>query len=103
MRYILALIVAALLIAGVIFYARLTIGEIESRMREKIQEKQRAGELPPGTDISDVGFQLSAANMRRFKLARSLLEYWFVWGPAVTALCLGVAAVIYRSGDNASR
>jgi hypothetical protein len=96
MRYTLALIVAALLIAGVTSFAQLTIGEIESSTRERIHVKQRTGELPPGTDISDVGFQLSTEDMRRFKLARWSLDFWFVWGPAVIVLCLGVAAVSKR-------
>lgn len=97
MRYAIALVVAAFLIGGIIFYARWTINDIECRMREKIEEKQRTGELPPGTDISDVGFQLPAADMRRFKLARSSLDLWYVWGPAVVGLCLGAAAVFSGS------
>jgi hypothetical protein len=103
MRYIVALVVAALLTAGGVLYAQWTVAEIHSGMRDRLKEKQRTGELPPDLDLSNVGMAIPAAEMRRLNLAQWAVEYWFLWGATVIGLSLGVAAVIRRGRRQANQ
>jgi hypothetical protein len=103
MRYVIALIGAAVIIGGVTLYIRQMPGSIEEAVRQKLREAERAGKLPPefqGVDIEspdlrlpDFALRLPAEADERVQLAMFLSDYWFVWAPLVVAVCVGLAAL----------
>jgi hypothetical protein len=103
MRYVIALIGAAIIIGGVALFIRQTPRSIEDLVRQRLRDEKRAGELPPelqGIDIESPDLRLPDMGMRlprdvesRIQLAMLLSEYWFVWTPLVVAGCAGLAAL----------
>jgi hypothetical protein len=106
MRYLVALVVAAVLIAGLALFARQTFRDFEGRLRQSLREQKEAGTLPPqwrGIDVETVdvwslGFQMKVSREQQSRLhaAMILSDVWFVWAPAVVLLCLAAAFVIGR-------
>ncbi len=105
-RYVIALAVAALLIAGGALYARLTFRSFEAQVRRSLRQQQEAGTLPPelqGADIDavnvwDGGFQMKLTRGQEAWLQAALVlaDLWYVWAPLVVGLCLGAAALAGR-------
>jgi hypothetical protein len=105
MRYVVALVVAALLIGGVVLYIRQTDRVLEQAIRQALMKQQQAGTLPPelqGVDLQTVnlkemgGFQMSlpVGLEQRLKLSLMLTDFWYVWGPLVVVICLGAASLV---------
>jgi hypothetical protein len=103
--YVLALLVAALVIGSGVWFIHDTRSAVAARFiafKAELQAKRSAGQLPPewrGVDIdrlepSQVGMQLDSATMMRLDLADFLAEYSFVAGAVVVAVCLVVAIVV---------
>jgi hypothetical protein len=105
MRYVIALVAAALIIGGGVLFVRQTRQAFEQLYRHALLREQQKGTLPPelqGVDIHtadlkalgvDFGMQLPASMHRRLQWALLLSEYWYVWGPLVAMLCLAAAAL----------
>lgn len=107
MRYVVAALVAILIIAGGFLFAWVTNRQTESQIRAAVREQQESGKLPPeleGKDIDslqledlrDFKVKLPASNQWRLDLARVVTVLWYIWAPAVIGLCFGVAAIIGR-------
>src|SRR5215216_3079175 len=104
MRYGVALLIAALVIAAGGLLAWLTIRQVEAEVRDSLRRQQEAGELPPelqGVDIGSVDIRqftvkLPADQEGRLALARVLADLWYIWVLAVVLLCLAGAALVGR-------
>jgi hypothetical protein len=108
MRYVIATVVSAMLIGGVVLYIRQTSRLIEQTMRRALLKQQLAGTLPPelqGVDIQtadlsklgDFGMTVPAALMRRIRMTMALTDWWYIWGPLVLIVCFGSAALFGRA------
>jgi len=107
MRYVIALIAAALIIGGGMLFVHQTWQSLYQTIRHARLREQQAGTLPPelqGVNIQsaeievllggDVSMSLPAAMHQRLKLAMLLSEFWYIGGPLVVACCLGAAFLI---------
>jgi len=105
-RYVIALIVAAVLIAAGAAFVRLTFSAFEAQVRRALRAQQQAGTLPPelqGIDVESVNIWESNIRVPRgqeaqLQLAMLLSDMWFIWAPLVVAVCVGVAALVGRRG-----
>jgi hypothetical protein len=104
MRYIIALVVAALLIGGVVLYIRNTDRAIEQAIRQALLNQKLAGTLPPelqGIDpqtadlskLGDFGMKLPAALEHRLQLTYYLTDFWYIWAPLIVLVCMGAAVL----------
>lgn len=104
MRYIIATVVSAVLIGGVVLYIRQTKQILEQTMRQALLKQQLAGTLPPelqGVDIQtadlsklgDFAIQLPSALHRRIQVTMALTDWWYIWGTLVLIACFGSAAL----------
>jgi hypothetical protein len=104
LRYILAIVVALLLIGLGALYVRLTLRSLEGQVRQALRQQQLNGELPPelqGVDvetaeISDFQMKVPPGVQFRLELAHFLTEYWYVGVVIVVAGSLAVAALVGR-------
>jgi hypothetical protein len=104
MRYVVALLVAGLVIAAVALYSWWDSDAVERSVREHLRQQQREGRLPPelqgadieALDLRDYNVQVPESVLQRRGIARLLARTWFLWGPAIIAACLGVAALVGR-------
>ncbi|HTU26942.1 MAG TPA: hypothetical protein VMF30_16160 [Pirellulales bacterium] len=100
-RYIVATVAALAIIACGAFYAWYDHDVVTRFAREDLRRQQEAGELSPEElaeqtellDSGSFGVEVPSAVLRRQNLAYFLAARWFLWGPAVVAICLGCAAL----------
>jgi hypothetical protein len=101
MPYVVASVVASLIILAGALFIRHTQRSIEQQIRQTLRDSKERGELPPelqGVDLdtvplSDFGFPLSRRDQATVAIAGLLSEYWYVWVPLIVVLCFGVAAL----------
>jgi hypothetical protein len=104
LRYILAIVVALLLIGLGALYVHLTLRSFEDQVRQALRQQQQNGELPAelqGVDLETVeigNFQMRIPPGMEFRLelAHFLTEYWYVGVVIVVAGSLAVAALVSR-------
>jgi len=106
MRYLIALSIAGLIIATLAVFAWLTIRAFEERMRESLREQKQAGQLPAhlqnvdleSADIwklmGDVKVKLPHDLLSRLSTALFIAKLWYVWAPAIMAVCLAIAGLL---------
>jgi len=108
MRYVVALIVALVVIgAGAIFVQTTTQGlrgrmlpSLEAaRARGTISEEQYRDALAQES-VKGFGIELPPREIVRLKVADYLSGFWFVLAPLAIALCLAVAHLTRRSQQN---
>lgn len=104
MRYVIALVVAALLIGGGFLFAHQTEHSLEKLIRDGLRKQKEAGSLPPelqnvdpdAAKLPDFQMQLPAAWETRLKMSFMLREWWYIWAPLTVVGCLAVAALVGR-------
>jgi hypothetical protein len=106
-RYIVAAVVACLLIGAGIVFVRQTNARFQGLFEESRQDliaKREAGQLPPewqGVDLDDlridqIKMPVTQDDMTRLDISRFLTKYAYVLAVFVFAVCLGVAALVGR-------
>jgi hypothetical protein len=103
-RYLIAIVVAGLLIGGAAFFVRQTFRDIMVHVRQALRNQKEAGILPPelrDVDIEaavlpDMVISLPASLQRRLQLAYWATDFWYVWAPLTVVSCLGLAFVLFR-------
>ena len=106
MRYIVAVIVAGLLVAGGILFVRQTYRGVEQEIRQSLLREKQAGTLPPefqNVDIEsgklpDMQISLPAGLDWRIKVSMWLEDFWHILAPLTVAICLAVAFLLGRKG-----
>jgi hypothetical protein len=104
MRYVVALLVACLLIGAGTLYVRLAHRSIEFKLREALRRQKEAGTLPPelqdvdpdAAALADMQVKLSRGDETRLQAAMWLSDLWYVLAPLTVAICLGAAWLIGR-------
>ena len=101
MRYIIAIVVAGLVIAGGAWFVRQTELSLKQRLWAAIQDEQVAGRLPADIDAehvesADVGVNLPPAEILRLTIANALVAGRFVLASAVLFGSLGIAHLLGR-------
>jgi hypothetical protein len=99
--YVLASVVALLIIGAGALFIRHTQRSVEQQFRQALRHMKEKGELPPelqGVDLDTVppshfGIPLSRRDQATVAIAGLLFEYWYVWIPLIVVLCFGVAAL----------
>jgi hypothetical protein len=107
LRYIVAALVACLLIGAGIVFVRQTNARFQGILEESRQDliaKRDAGKLPPewqGVDLDELGIDqikmpVPYDYLIRLDISRYLTKYAYVLAVFVFAVCLGVAALVGR-------
>jgi hypothetical protein len=104
MRYVIALVVAALLIGGGFLFVHQTYRSVQELVRQGLRKQKQAGTLPPelqnvdidAAELLDMQIQLPAAWETRLKVAFLLQDWWYIWMPLTVSGCIAVAAVVCR-------
>src|SRR5437879_3407392 len=104
MRYIIALIIAALIIVAAALFAWRSFREIDQFVRDGLRKQQQPGQLPPelqnvdvdSVDLNNFKIRLPYALIVRLELARWISRVWYIWAPVLIAVCLGLAALYGR-------
>jgi hypothetical protein len=99
--YLIAVIAAALMVAGAFAFASLTRSEFIESLRQDLRDAKAAGTLPAEMqnidietlDPADMGVEVSPGQMRRLWLADVIENIWYLWAPMTVLVCLGIAAV----------
>jgi hypothetical protein len=100
-----AFFVGCLLTAGGFAFCVRTQQAVLESIRQKIRDEKIAGKLAPelqDVDIEtfipgdDFGVELSKGMVRRLAFADFLQGLWFIWVPALFALCIGAGALCGR-------
>jgi hypothetical protein len=99
MRYIVAIVLAGLIIAGGAWFVRHTEQSLRQRVRASIKEDQAAGRLPPDieaeqVDPADWGIELPRSEMLRVQIAEAVTAWRFVLASAVLLGSLGIARLL---------
>jgi hypothetical protein len=106
-RYVIALIIAALIILAGVLFVRQTYAEIETpfeQQRQKLKQQKANGTLPKewqDVDLdtmkySDFAMPVSTGFQIRWDLTMWLVEFWWFFIPLVAATCLGAAWLFGR-------
>ena len=103
-RYLIAMIVAGVVIALALGYVFRVRAELYDGLREQLRQSKADGTLPPelaNVDIetmplSDFGIELSSSMKRKVTIADFILGAWIVWIPLLILLCLGAAYILPR-------
>jgi hypothetical protein len=101
MRYVVALLVAFLILGGGSIFVWYTWRSVERECRQIFKDQKEARKLPPelqGVDLDtigldDFGFPLSPAQQGKLALAAFITNFRYVLAVLVLAVCLGIAAV----------
>lgn len=104
MRYLIAVTIAGLVIAGLWVFWWWNHDLVERQVRQQLRQDKEQGKLAPefqGVDIetldlSNYSVRVSRDVMGRANAARFLGGTWYLWMPAVLLMCLGAAALIGR-------
>jgi hypothetical protein len=91
MRYGIALLIAALIIAAIGLFVRQTRRQLEEQIRQTLRQQ---GDDVESVDLHDFNVQIPAGQQAQADLAGLLAAAWFVWAPTVLALCLGCAFLV---------
>lgn len=101
-RYIVAVLVAGFLFAGLLGYARLLRQSFLTEFRESLREAKENGDLPE--ELQDIeietatpeGFdtELSASAIRNYDTAEIIERFWYVWLVLLILMCCGVASLL---------
>ncbi len=101
MRYLIALLFAGLLIGGMSLSANQASHALQQRMRQRLVEAKKRGEIPPDVDVSrgdltDFNTEVSDAELRQI----GILDLWFarrsILIPIVIIGCLAIARMTDR-------
>jgi hypothetical protein len=100
MAYVIASVVACVIILARALCIRHTQRSIEQRFRQTLRDMKERGELPPELQAVDpdtieptnVGIRVPARDVAKLAIAGFLFEYWYVWIPLIVVRCFGVAA-----------
>jgi hypothetical protein len=106
-RYIVAAVVACLLIGAGIAFVRQTNARFQGgfeEFRKDLVAKREAGQLPPewqGVDLDDlrvdqIKMPVPYDDLIRLDISRFLTKYSYFLAVLVFAVCLGVAALVGR-------
>jgi ABC-type antimicrobial peptide transport system permease subunit len=106
--YLIATILAALIILAGILFTRMTFGEIDDnfeKQRQMLKEQKQNGTLPEhwkNVDLDslqwgDVGMKLSSNMQTRLSVAMFLRDFWFALIPVTIAVCIAGALVLARA------
>lgn len=101
-RYIVAVLVAGLLFAGLLGYARLLRQSVLTEFRESLHEAKVNGELPEEMrDLEietatpeDFNTEMSASAIRNYDTAEIIERFWYVWLILLIVMCCGVASLL---------
>jgi hypothetical protein len=102
MRYVIALVAAALIIFGGVLFVSQTHQALIQRVRQSLKQLKWEGTLPPelqdididATDrLPDMQMSLPHYWETRLKAAMWLEDFWYLVAPLTVILCLGVAAL----------
>jgi hypothetical protein len=101
MRYIVAIVVAGLVIAGGAWFVRQTELSLKQRLQAAIKEEQAAGRLPADLDVeqvesADIGVDLPSSEILRLTIANALVAGRFVLPAVVLLGSLGIAHLLGR-------
>jgi hypothetical protein len=91
MRYGIALLIAAILIAAIGLFAWQTRRQFEEQIRQNLGQQ---GVNAESVKFPDLNVKLPAGQQFRMDLARLLTSTWYVWAPVVVALCLAFAKFV---------
>jgi hypothetical protein len=100
MRYVVALVIAGIIIVAALLAARQSIHGVEERIRDHLRQRQQAGAPDlQGVDIDSMRFNdfqmtLPTSELYRLKLGQLVLRTWHVWAPAVAVICLLAAVLV---------
>jgi hypothetical protein len=101
MRYVVAVIVAGVLIGAGATFVSQTDRSIERLFRQTLREAKAAGQLPEGIDpeqtrVADFGLDLPPGMMWRIRISHFLTAFRFVLAAMLILASLGTAHV-FRS------
>lgn len=102
MRYVIAFVLAVLLVAaGFVFVSqtrRATVARIaQARAEAGLTDQNPGGEISGESNaaiLSDFGMEISRGEMYRIQIADLLSRFAMILVPLVFVVCLGVAAII---------
>jgi hypothetical protein len=104
MRYVVALLVAGLVIAALAAFSWWNYNAVERSVPQHLRQQKERGDLPPdrpevdpeSLDLRDYNVRVPRELMFRQDFARFLAALWYVWAPAVVGIALGIEALVGR-------
>jgi hypothetical protein len=104
MRFLLAIAVALLLIAGVLGYPGWLKQSINGELRAMFTALKTQGNLPAGfdpqtatvADLQDFDLELPESLRNQLLTYDLIFSLWIVWVPAMLLVCLGTAFFLPR-------
>jgi hypothetical protein len=104
MRYVVAVIVASVLIGAGAAFVSQTDRSIERLFRQTLREAKSAGQLPEGSDpeqarVADFGMNVSPGMMWRIRVSHFLVAFRFVLAGLLILASLGTAHVLRRKAS----
>jgi hypothetical protein len=111
MRYVVALLIAGLVIAVTAVFSWRNYDTIERSVRQHPREQKERGDLPPELqgvdletlDLSNYKVRVPDDVMSRQNAARLLAASWYVWAPLAVGVSIGMAALVGRWRGYANR
>jgi hypothetical protein len=105
MRYLVALLIAGLVIAAVAAFSWWGRTAPERAARQYLRQQKERGELPPelqgvdpeAAELPDFNMTVPDHVLALLKLAQFLAATWYVWASVIVGVSLGVAAWWRRS------
>ncbi|WP_437227823.1 hypothetical protein SH661x_000574 [Planctomicrobium sp. SH661] len=102
-RYLVAIVLAALIVAGGFFYVAWVRQSFLESVRAELRAQKAANSLPPELQDVDIetfvpnnmGFEVSSSVARAIIFADFLSACWAIWVPLVFTVCLGGVAVFH--------
>ena len=104
-RYVVAFVSGCLIIAAGAFFCMSTRQKFIEHLRESVRAEQATGTLP--LELKDVdpdaitpegwNIESSPGDVYRVWIADMFSQFWFVFGPIVFAVCLGIAFLLGKS------
>ena len=104
-RYTIALALSCVLVIAGFAVSKYLRHSFAEEIRQKFRDAAAAGKLPKeleGVDLdtwTPAGFDIkvTAVQMTRLQIADLLAYVWYIWIPAVCAICFGTAYLLGRS------
>lgn len=101
-RYIVAVLVAGFLFAGLLGYTRLLRQSFLTEFRESLHEAKVNGELPEEMQEleietatpEDFNTEMSASAIRNYETAEIIERFWYVWLVLLILMSCGVASLL---------
>lgn len=96
-RYLLATVIAGLIIASALLYGASVRQEFNQGLRESFRQAKVAGDADlenvdiETMELADFGVELSNEEIRKYQFSKVVGGAWFIWSPFVLALCLWAA------------